>query len=267
MGAMLNHQDVSEYLKMSPLGLEARCDVSSFESVRCTFEASGEGLWYYEAEVMTPGVMQIGWATKDSKFLNHEGYGIGDDEFSVAYDGCRQLIWHSAASTPHAQTPWAPGDILGSSLDVAKGRVSFWLNGVALPANLLPSLPSRSGYFAAASFMSFQQCRFNFGSEPFRFAPPGRLRSFQREGRLDSAQRTILPRPRKLAALRADSIPPNSCSICVEQTASISLRPCGHGGFCLSCARQLETCPLCRAPIALRAPASPTQLTDLEPSS
>ena len=26
--------------------------------------------------------MQIGWATKDSKFLNHEGFGIGDDEFS-----------------------------------------------------------------------------------------------------------------------------------------------------------------------------------------
>ena len=50
------------------------------------------GTWYYEVEVVTAGVMQIGWATKLSKFLNHEGYGIGDDETSLAYDGCRQ-VW------------------------------------------------------------------------------------------------------------------------------------------------------------------------------
>lgn len=37
INVMLNHNDVSEYLKISPNGLEARCDVSSFESVRCTW--------------------------------------------------------------------------------------------------------------------------------------------------------------------------------------------------------------------------------------
>ncbi|CAJ0940614.1 unnamed protein product [Ranitomeya imitator] len=37
INAMLNSNDVSEYLKISPYGLEARCDASSFESVRCTF--------------------------------------------------------------------------------------------------------------------------------------------------------------------------------------------------------------------------------------
>ncbi len=31
--------------------------------------------------------MQIGWATKQSKFMNHEGYGIGDDQYSITYDG------------------------------------------------------------------------------------------------------------------------------------------------------------------------------------
>lgn len=85
---MLNTKDVSEYLKISPNGLEvsitndqvnlnlnvcifqARCDAFSFESVRCTFQVD-EGVWYYEAEIVTPGVMQIGWATRDSTFLNH----------------------------------------------------------------------------------------------------------------------------------------------------------------------------------------------------
>lgn len=50
--------------------LQARCDASSFESVRCTFQVDS-GVWYYEATIITAGVMQIGWATKDSKFLNH----------------------------------------------------------------------------------------------------------------------------------------------------------------------------------------------------
>ena len=38
-----------------------------------------------------------------------EGYGIGDDEYSLAYDGCRQLIWHNAQSVRHSQQPWQPG--------------------------------------------------------------------------------------------------------------------------------------------------------------
>lgn len=50
--------------------MQARCDASSFESVRCTFQVD-TGVWYYEVLIITDGVMQIGWATKESKFLNH----------------------------------------------------------------------------------------------------------------------------------------------------------------------------------------------------
>lgn len=70
---MLNTKDVSEYLKISPDGLEARCDAYSFESVRCTFQVD-RGVWYYEVHIITSGVMQIGWATKDSIFLNHVSF-------------------------------------------------------------------------------------------------------------------------------------------------------------------------------------------------
>ncbi|RZB38761.1 RING finger and SPRY domain-containing protein 1 [Asbolus verrucosus] len=59
INAMLNTSDVSEYLKISPDGLEARCDAYSFESVRCTAQADS-GVWYYEVRIITPGVMQIG---------------------------------------------------------------------------------------------------------------------------------------------------------------------------------------------------------------
>ena len=86
VNAMLSQTDISEYLKLSPDGTTARNDSNSFESVRCTFPVDS-GIWYYEVTVVTTGVMQIGWATKNSKFLNHDGFGIGDDEFSIAYDG------------------------------------------------------------------------------------------------------------------------------------------------------------------------------------
>lgn len=41
VNVMLNTKDVSEYLKISPDGLEARCDAYSFESVRCTYQVIG----------------------------------------------------------------------------------------------------------------------------------------------------------------------------------------------------------------------------------
>ncbi|CAD6997860.1 unnamed protein product [Ceratitis capitata] len=110
INAMLNTKDVSEYLKISADGLEARCDAYTFESVRCTFQnvdrtgtfSDTKGCWYYEVLLITPGVMQIGWATKESSFLSDDGYGIGDDKYSIGFDGCRRIIWHNAKSIPHS---------------------------------------------------------------------------------------------------------------------------------------------------------------------
>lgn len=168
VNAILNSNDVSEYLKIAPSGIEARCDASSFESVRCTFQVDS-GCWYYEVLIITPGVMQIGWATKNSKFLNHEGYGIGDDEYSLAIDGCRQLMWYNAVSVNQNEFErcWLPGDIIGSLLDIESMEIIFYHNGKPLKSFSQVFHQVSSGFFAAASFMSFQQCQFNFGATPF----------------------------------------------------------------------------------------------------
>lgn len=129
VNVMLNTKDVSEYLKISPDGLEARCDAYSFESVRCTFQVAS-GCWYYEVLIVTPGVMQIGWATKDSTFLSHEGYGIGDDKFSLAFDGCRRLVWHNAQSSPYNLPAWSGGAVLGCLLDLDAREMVFSINGM-----------------------------------------------------------------------------------------------------------------------------------------
>lgn len=238
------------------------------------------------------GVMQIGWATKDSKFLNHvsisavltdirtrligssfqEGCGIGDDEFSVAYDGCRQLIWHNASCQSQEHPPWRPGmsslsiltqlpflivrffflgDVLGCLLDLDRRKVIFYLNGVPLQQPHTQVFQNaRSGFFAAASFMSFQQCQFNFGNEPFRFAPAVDFETFNNHAVLNEEQRVILPRygwllvlgkglawvahdrvhfrHKKLEILRDNSVAEGSCSLCFSNPATVTLKPCNH---------------------------------------
>ena len=250
INVMLNTKDVSEYLKISPNGLEARCDVYSFESVRCTFQVDS-GSWYYETTVITTGVMQIGWATKDSTFLNHEGYGIGDDEYSLAYDGCRRLIWYNGKTEKHHDRPcWKAGDILGCLLDMNKLEIIFSINGVPLKPCVQVFKTVRSGFFAAASFMSFQQCLFNFGNVPFKYPPTDRkYKKFNDYASLKPEDKIVLPRHIYLDQLRKLSVREDSCTLCFDQRASVRLLPCNHRGFCQTCSNQLVECPMCRATI------------------
>lgn len=257
VNAMLNTDDVSEYLKIGADGVEARCDAYSFESVRCTAQADA-GVWYYEVTIITPGVMQIGWATKNSNFLNHEGYGIGDDKYSLAYDGCRKLIWYNAKSEPQSLPRWKPGDILGCLLNLDNRQIIFSVNGICLPPSTHVFNMATTGFFAAASFMSFQQCRFNFGAEPFKYPPcakgagdsaPFVFSTFNEHGMLGPERKQVLPRHIYLQALRQQSVREDSCTLCYDQRASVRLMPCEHSGFCRTCAAQLSECPMCRAVI------------------
>eukprot|EP00092_Neocalanus_flemingeri_P021824 GFUD01023675.1.p1 GENE.GFUD01023675.1~~GFUD01023675.1.p1 ORF type:complete len:670 (+),score=121.98 GFUD01023675.1:127-2136(+) len=259
---MLNSKDVSEYLKIGPNGLEARCDASSFESVRCTFSVNS-GCWYYEVLIITSGVMQIGWATKQSKFLNHEGYGIGDDEFSQAYDGCRQLMWFNASCECQSELPrWKEGDIVGCFIDIDNQSIVFSLNGAQLkPFNQVFQNTS-SGFFPAASFMSFQQCEFNFGWKPFKFPPDRSFQSFNEVSELAPEDKQILPRPIKLAALKRLSVKENACTLCFDNLANIQLLPCNHKGFCDLCSAQLDVCPMCRSSIESIQTVIPSQSKD-----
>ncbi|XP_050072267.1 RING finger and SPRY domain-containing protein 1-like [Anopheles maculipalpis] len=251
VNVMLNTRDVSEYLKISADGLTARCDAYSFESVRCTYQVNA-GCWYYEVLIMTPGVMQIGWATKDSNFLSHEGYGIGDDAYSIAFDGCRKLIWHKAKPMQHNLNVWTGGSILGCLLDLDAREVVFSLDGFEgeVLKQLFESGSAIEGFFAAASFMSFQQCRFNFGSTPFVYPPKNRtFKSFNGHAVLSEQDKIVLPRHLFLEQLRKLSVREDSCTLCFDMKATIRIEPCQHRGFCTNCAALLQFCPMCRAEI------------------
>ncbi len=142
-------------------------------------------------------------------------------------------------------------------IDFDRREVIFSLNGRALdPFRKLFSSSSIShGYFAAASFMSFQHCRFNFGSIPFRYPPTtvSSFKSFNEHAHLADDEKLILPRYKKLELLRATKINEQDCILCVDDRATIKLKPCQHTGFCERCAIKLDICPICRSDIRERS--------------
>lgn len=252
INVMLNTKDVSEYLKISPDGLEARCDSYLFESVRSTYQVTN-GAWYYEVLIITSGVMQIGWAQKQSNFMTNDGYGIGDDAYSIAFDGCRRLTWHKAKSTPTNLPMWQGGSICGCYIDLDASEVIFSLDGIETQSVNNIFNDTNNGFFPAASFMSFQQCRFNFGSEPFKYPPKRSFNNFNSIAVLNPQDKIILPRHLYLEELRKLSVTEDSCTLCFDLKASIRLIPCGHTGFCCSCAAIIQSCPICRGEIVTTA--------------
>ena len=133
-----------------------------------------------------------------------DGYGIGDDDYSCAFDGCRQLMWHGAASVSQQDhcDCWQTGDVMGSLLDIENQTITFSLNGKALPPVSAVFCHASSGFFAAASFMSLQQCEFNFGHQPFKYPPPqlttkdnaGGVKAFNDHATLKPEEKLVLPR-------------------------------------------------------------------------
>lgn len=101
--------------------------------------------------------------------------------------------------------------------------------------------------------MSFQEARFNFGREPFKFPPKGvSFKTFNESGNLDEDDKLILPKQIRLLQLHSLSLKEDSCTLCFDGSSCIELLPCLHTGFCYKCSIQLINCPLCRSDISER---------------
>jgi len=156
-----------------PDGQTVSCVLSykGFPSVAAKNLLLTSGKWYYEAVVLTSGLMQIGWC--DALFAgdSNNGEGVGDDVHSYAYDGFRQKTWHNQ-KTSNFGTRWNAGDVVGCAVDIDRGSMQFALNGdwgsreafnTTFPHGVMP----------AASFAKGEKLCFNFGASGFVHAPPG----------------------------------------------------------------------------------------------
>ena len=115
---------------------------SGFATVLASACSASSGCWYYEVELLSDGLMQLGWA--DSYFCPKSGPiptpssssssepaaadgvdgadgsdGVGDDTHSWAFDGYRQQRWHKgqgSAYGPQTGSIWKAGDVIGCFL-------------------------------------------------------------------------------------------------------------------------------------------------------
>ncbi|KAK9727664.1 hypothetical protein K7432_001647 [Basidiobolus ranarum] len=259
----LNWLDSTPRLKWLPSGLEIRNDNTTFESVRGTMFAK-EGCWYYEVQLLTSGIMQIGWATKYTAFRPEEGVGVGDDDHSFAFDGRRKLAWSDGYPIPYGGVnSWSEGDILGALLDMDYGLIRFYLNGVDLgsafefSARQLLRFEEEGGFYPAISLTSFQHIKVNFGKEPFRYPPLQIFRVFNDCGKLPESLYLTGVYPKVDLELQSDQTSletdpsefTDPCSICFDGQAMVTLYPCRHDGLCSLCAILITNCPFCRTPI------------------
>lgn len=183
---------------------------------------------------------------------------------------------------------WKSGSVCGCFIDLDSKEIEFSLDGVTatvvnkeifadlrwvrrtlkVSTRLIVEFISSNGFFPAASFMSFQQCRFNFGAEKFKFPPNRPFNIFNDFGQIQPQDKVrnlmkllqltnpklrwqiVLPKHKFLEELRKLSVTEDSCTLCFDSIANIKLQPCGHTGFCSKCSSQLQICPICRSEIA-----------------
>ncbi|KAJ2488637.1 hypothetical protein IWW37_004659 [Coemansia sp. RSA 2050] len=102
-----------------------------FESVRMRTGIDGRlgGVHRFQVQLLTSGLIQVGWCTDQCNFYPESGEGVGDDFESVAYDGHRQRKWHGTAEERVYGEKWCAGDIIAAELDLDNDRVVFYRNG------------------------------------------------------------------------------------------------------------------------------------------
>jgi len=134
------------------------------------------GKWYYEFTVVSSEdtVWQNGWADLDFVGSQRDGFGVGDDKHSWAYDGCRAFsagLWFNGSHNYGLEAK--VGDIVGCEADLDNKRLSFSLNGSwAKPMGscaLLENIEFVVGLTPGFTLQAPCGIRVNLGGRPFRY--------------------------------------------------------------------------------------------------
>ncbi|XP_043487936.1 E3 ubiquitin-protein ligase RNF123-like isoform X1 [Polistes fuscatus] len=122
--------------------------------------------WMYEVQLGSKGIMQIGWGTLNCKY--NVTTGVGDTSNSYSYDGSRIKKWNVIPS--EYGELWLPGDIIGCTLDMNEGIISYYRNGRSLgKAFENISMGPGIAYFPTISLTFGESLTAIFGDIPFRY--------------------------------------------------------------------------------------------------
>ncbi|KAG1690342.1 hypothetical protein DVH05_028222 [Phytophthora capsici] len=147
--------------------------LSNFGSISTVGVSLFRGNWFYEVEVVTSGLIQVGWIDGYFQGSSDQGEGVGDHAHSWSYDGNRQRRWNSGSSSYGEK--WRAGDIIGCLLDLTTREMTFFRNGVNLGvaySELKCSVDDkRSGMMPGISLERGEIIRINLGNQPFAYPP------------------------------------------------------------------------------------------------
>ena len=206
---------LSPLVGRADVSADGRCEsASEFATVCVNGCALREGRWYYEALLLSGGLMQIGVADHSFQGNESSGDGVGDDAGSWAFDGFRCRKWNGKDAA--YGTAWSAGDVVGVCIDATKRELRFFLNGKDLgkafgPAALrsasaaaagLAGLAGLAGFFPAFSMNEGEAIAVNVGQAPWRFDPPEGARPV-----LDAMDESL--RPESAAAAAAPGAAPS----------------------------------------------------------
>jgi hypothetical protein len=131
-----------------------------------------KGCFYYEVGVLKCiGVAQFGVCTDGFEAPADVHNGVGDDSFSFAVDGVRQLKWPGGAYG----SKWADGQVIGFAIDMRKegrARMSVSVGGSFAAPNGLAFDAISAAWLSPAFSADFGKYRINFGDSPFKHYPP-----------------------------------------------------------------------------------------------
>ncbi|GMF18203.1 unnamed protein product [Phytophthora lilii] len=147
--------------------------LSNFGSISTIGVSLFRGKWFYEVEVVTSGLIQVGWIDGYFQGSSDQGEGVGDHAHSWSYDGNRQRRWNSGSSSYGEK--WKAGDIIGCLLDLNTQEMTFFRNGVNLGVAYSDFKCStgdkRSGMMPGISLERGEIIRINLGHQPFAYPP------------------------------------------------------------------------------------------------
>ncbi|CAH0489393.1 unnamed protein product [Peronospora farinosa] len=147
--------------------------LSNFGSISTVGVSLFEGKWFYEVEVVTSGLIQVGWIDGYFQGSSDQGEGVGDHAHSWSYDGNRQRRWNSESSSYGEK--WRVGDIIGCLLDLVTQKMTYFRNGVNLGVAYsefeCTLNDKRSGMMPGISLERGEIIRINLGHQPFAYPP------------------------------------------------------------------------------------------------
>ncbi|VDM52160.1 unnamed protein product [Angiostrongylus costaricensis] len=159
-----------EHDEMAEKEMRARRDHTRTYRAEATYAVTG-GKWYFEFEILTAGLMRIGWmdvGASPAVQLGHDDRGYAFDGGGTSNFSYLGRKWHQGAEVYGRE--WKIGDVVGCFLDLNDRTISFSLNGELLldPSGsemAFDNVSCGDGLVPAMSLGSGQKGRLNFGQQ------------------------------------------------------------------------------------------------------